>query len=262
MTAQRRIPVLPAWGILLAALVAGCSARNEVAPEPAVQPVPVPAAAPVETPPAVAPPPSPVESGAVAAESPPAPAPIESASAPIEPAPAVPVKSDVAAAEPPPPQTPIKPQKAVSPTRATPAQAEPSPVPSSPEPPVAAEPATVVAAPKPGQPEAPPPAARPVESPLDLPALKERLKETKAIGVMTKLTLKNQVDDLLERFQAHYRVRPPPDLAPLRQAYNMLVLKVLTLIQDGDPALARTLASSREAIWAMLADPVRFQTLL
>ena len=35
--------------------------------------------------------------------------------------------------------------------------------------------------------------------PLDLKSLEQRPKETNAIGVLTKLSLKNQVDDLLEQ---------------------------------------------------------------
>jgi hypothetical protein len=37
--------------------------------------------------------------------------------------------------------------------------------------------------------------------------LEQRLKSTNAIGVLTKLTLKNQVDDLLDKFRAYYQGR-------------------------------------------------------
>jgi len=105
-------------------------------------------------------------------------------------------------------------------------------------------------------------AAAPVKSPtLDLALLEKRLKETSAIGVFTKLTLKNQVDDLLNRFRAHYEGRAKTTLADLRQPYDLLILKVLALLQDGDPSLARAITDSREAIWSILADPARFKTL-
>ena len=52
-------------------------------------------------------------------------------------------------------------------------------------------------------PASPGPAALPrkqeASPPLDLTTLESRLKETKAIGVFTKITLKNQVDDLLNQ---------------------------------------------------------------
>ena len=89
-------------------------------------------------------------------------------------------------------------------------------------------------------------------------ALKARLRDTDAIGVFTKLALKNQVDDLLKQFRAQYQSAPQPDVTALRQPYNMLVLKVLTLLQDSDPPLARTISASREAIWGILADREKF----
>jgi hypothetical protein len=96
--------------------------------------------------------------------------------------------------------------------------------------------------------------------PLDLTALETRLKETKAIGVFTKITLKNQVDDLLDQFRAYYQGRTKTTLAELRQPYDRLLLKVLSLLQDGDPELAREIVTSREAIWSILADPNKFAT--
>lgn len=100
-----------------------------------------------------------------------------------------------------------------------------------------------------------------VSPPLDLTALETRLKETKAIGVFTKITLKNQVDDLLDQFRAYYQGRVKTTLAELRQPYESLILKVLALLQDGDPELARAIVTSREAIWSILADPAKFATL-
>ena len=108
----------------------------------------------------------------------------------------------------------------------------------------------------------PVPAKSPPPGPaLDLTALETRLKETKAIGVFTKITLKNQVDDLLDQFRAYYQGRLKTTLAELRQPYDRLLLKVLSLLQDDDPELARAIVTSREAIWGILADPAKFATL-
>jgi hypothetical protein len=101
----------------------------------------------------------------------------------------------------------------------------------------------------------PQPAASPATPTLDLASLEQRLRDTRAIGVFTKLSLKNQVDDLLGDFRAFYKaahVRPSPEL---RQRYDLLLLKVLSLLQDGDPPLAAAISSSKEAIWSILADP-------
>ncbi len=94
---------------------------------------------------------------------------------------------------------------------------------------------------------------------LDLGALEQRLKETRAIGLFTKLSLKNQVDDLLNQFRAFHGRQGAASLAELRQRYDLLLLKVLSLLQDGDPALAAAISSSREALWGILADPVKFR---
>jgi hypothetical protein len=93
---------------------------------------------------------------------------------------------------------------------------------------------------------------------LDLAALEQRLRDTHAIGVFTKLSLKNQVDDLLGEFRALYQSQDKHPPAELRQRYDQLLLKVLGLLQGGDPSLAAAIASSREAIWSILSDPEKF----
>ena len=113
---------------------------------------------------------------------------------------------------------------------------------------------------------APKPAASPVATPaapltLDLAALKDRLRATKAIGIFTKIALKNQVDDLLEQFTQYYQGKTTLTLTDLRRTYNLLMMKVLSLLQDADQTLASAIVSSREMIWGLLADPKTFATL-
>jgi hypothetical protein len=156
--------------------------------------------------------------------------PAEPVTPPAPPRVAEPAAEKVASASPPAAKPPVK--AAGSPAPKEPAAKKP------------------VAAPVPGKPAAPPS--------LDLESLEKRLKETNAIGVLTKLTLKNQVDDLVERFKAYYAGRARTTLAELRQPYDLLILKVLSLLQDGDPSLASAIRSSREAIWGILSDPAKF----
>jgi hypothetical protein len=96
---------------------------------------------------------------------------------------------------------------------------------------------------------------------LDLTALKEQLKSTKAIGLMTKLTLKNQVDDLLDRFRDHYAGKDKVTMPQLRQSYDLLMMKVLSLLQDKDQRLASDIVASREVIWGLLANREKFEAL-
>jgi len=105
----------------------------------------------------------------------------------------------------------------------------------------------------------PAPAASPAAAaPLDFSSLGTRLRQTKAIGALTKLSLKNQVDDLLGKLRAYHKRQGTATLPELRRSYDMLMLKVLSLLQDGDPPLARDIVQSRAAIWGILADPRKF----
>jgi hypothetical protein len=134
--------------------------------------------------------------------------------------------------------------------------AEPPNVTSQPgPPPPAAKPAT----PQPVPAAAPAPTAR--TPALDLNTLEAQLKETKAIGFFTKIALKNQVDDLLDQFREYYQGKAKLTMTDLRRSYDLLMMKVLSLLQDEDPRLASAIVSSREAIWGLLADPKKFATL-
>jgi len=78
---------------------------------------------------------------------------------------------------------------------------------------------------------------------------------------MTKLTLKNQVDDLMDRFKDHYAGKGNVSMSQLRQSYDLLMMKVLSLLQDKDQKLASDIVASREVIWGLLADKQKFFTL-
>ena len=118
---------------------------------------------------------------------------------------------------------------------------------------------------------APKPAAMPVvpgpTSPavaprtLDLTALEAQLRATKAIGVFTKISLKNQVDDLMKQFRDHYEGKTTRTMTELRWSFDLLMMKVLSLLQDTDQMLASAIVSSREAIWVLLSDQNKFANL-
>jgi hypothetical protein len=148
------------------------------------------------------------------------------------------------------PLPPPSPQaKAAESASEIPAKAAPAPPPKPATPPKSA-PAPKAPAKQP--PAAPPPVA--AAPPLDLRTLEQRLKDTQAIGVMTKLALKNQVDDLVAQFRTYHEGHRPPTLPELRRPFEMLLMKVLSLLQDKDAALARDINASRDAIWGVLSD--------
>jgi len=97
--------------------------------------------------------------------------------------------------------------------------------------------------------------------PLDLTSLEKRLKDTQAIGELAKMSLKNEVTDLVNQFREFHEGKLKTTLAELRQPYDQLVLKVLALLRDADPPLAAAIVASREAIWAILADPKKFAAI-
>ena len=159
-----------------------------------------------------------------------------------------------------PPKTTEQPPTATAPPKpAEPLQSkagQPSqPKPTAPAPPKPSEP------PRPGQSAVPPPSDQERAAIVDLTSLEKRLRDTTAIGVFTKLALKNEVDDLLEQFRAFHAGRGATTLATLREHFDLLVLKVISLLQDKDSPLARDISTSREALWNLLADPARFKTL-
>jgi hypothetical protein len=199
------------------------------------------------------------------------PVPVSPAAASIpvaEAAPAVAETPEVQATPAPPPA--IQPER-----RVEPAPAVRVPVPKAP---ATVAPATTVAPPKAPLPKPAPAIAsvptptpqvmpkaaavpaepQPAPAPLDFKSLATRLRQTKAIGVMTKLALKNQVDDLVDNFRAYHKRQGTATLAELRRNYDMLLLKVLSLLQDSDPPLARDIVKSRAAIWSILEDPKKF----
>jgi hypothetical protein len=205
---------------------------------------------PVESPPTGSPAADSPAAGPPSAESPPAPSPAPAGST------AKPAQPKTAGSA-----KPKTPRVTGAPAGGSPAAGSPAGGSSKPLPaeqraaPAGAEPATPAAAQAATtQPVAKPPA-------LDLAGLERRLKDTHAIGLFTKLSLKNQVDDLLGAFRAFHGGQSQPPLAELRQRYDLLLLKVLTLLQDGDPPLASAISASREAIWGLLADRDKFQKI-
>ena len=139
----------------------------------------------------------------------------------------------------------------------------PSPEPTSAPPaaPAVSPPKAPAPVPRPSAPVKPQTEVRTTARPsLDLASLEARLRATKAIGVLTKLSLKNQIDDLLEEFKLFHQGRGPA-LPTLRERYDLLLMKVQSLLQNDDPPLARDVSASRQQIWEILADPAKFASI-
>ena len=137
-----------------------------------------------------------------------------------------------------PPAVPPAQNPKSTPAPSPPAASAPGPTANRTRTPAPVQAPKVATTPKPAPAPAPvpPPAAtsavvtRPAVPALDLGSLEQKLRDTKAIGVFTKLSLKNQVDDLLARFRDFYAKKSTATLADLRQKYDLLLLKVLERI--------------------------------
>jgi len=249
-----RPPVMTGFLVILA--VSGCASMKAPSPgaEREVTPAAVPpaAASPPVAPPTPQTPPVAPPTAAPPSEPEPANNGSEQSSAPADTAAGAPSSVNPAKRSSPAKTTSTSGARPAKQTGAAAAQSRPSVAPTAP----------AAAAPSPSSTPAPTPVPAAASSPtLNLADLEQRLRETRAIGVFTKLSLKNQVDDLLNAFRTLYRGPDKHPPAELRQRYDMLLMKVLSLLQDGDPPLASEIASSREAIWSILADPEKFATI-
>ena len=89
---------------------------------------------------------------------------------------------------------------------------------------------------------------------LDMDTLIERLKQTQAIGVLTKLVLRSNVNDLIGEVKRYKRAKgTPTQLERIKAHFNGLLLKVLALL-DEDPKLAEDIQCARDNLWRHLME--------
>ena len=93
---------------------------------------------------------------------------------------------------------------------------------------------------------------------MDLSALERRLVKTRAVGIFTKLTLKQHADSFTEAMQDFHEGNRSASLAELRQRYNILIQEVVVVVQKKDPELARDISAAREVVWLQLVDKSNF----
>ena len=105
------------------------------------------------------------------------------------------------------------------------------------------------------------PNSRETREAVNLSQLEERLVDTDAIGFFTKLELKSNLDDLTERFREFHDQTQVAELTELKEEFDLLLLKLLALLQDDAPDLHRDIVAARPAIWRTLADPELFAKL-
>jgi hypothetical protein len=87
------------------------------------------------------------------------------------------------------------------------------------------------------------------------------LKDTPAIGLISELRLKSEIEDLVSDLAAYPAGRPTSRIDELNTRYCDLVVRVVRQLQHGDGALAHGLTESINHLWAPLADPEQFTLL-
>ncbi len=89
---------------------------------------------------------------------------------------------------------------------------------------------------------------------IDLDTLTERLKQTPAIGVFTKLAIRSDIMDLKDEI-TDYRQKSvlQSKLEEVRSRFDGLLMKIVALLED-DPGLSRDLYTARESIWKSLLE--------
>ena len=96
--------------------------------------------------------------------------------------------------------------------------------------------------------------AEPAAEQVSVDSLKERLKNTKAIGVFTKLAIRNDIVDLVDEINRYrQQSKLQEKLQDLRSNFDGLLLKIIALLEE-DPDLSEALYVGRESIWKSLLE--------
>ena len=90
---------------------------------------------------------------------------------------------------------------------------------------------------------------------FDPKTLAQSLRHTNAIGFFTKLQLKDDIDTLVEELRQLDRGKGDATLHQLYERFQLLVHKIVSLLQDKDPNLARRITDARQNMWKWLSDP-------
>ncbi len=96
---------------------------------------------------------------------------------------------------------------------------------------------------------------------FDLNALVSRISQSKALGLFTKLSLKHDIDGLLENVRKYHDGSGDGSLEQLRERYDVLVHKLVILLQDKDKELVNSIDDGRDKLWAILSDDKKFASI-
>jgi len=90
---------------------------------------------------------------------------------------------------------------------------------------------------------------------FDPRTLAQRLRDTKAIGFLTKLQLKVDIDGLLEELEELHHGQNHATVEQLHERFQLLFDNIVSLLQDKDPELAKSITNARQSLWDWVSDP-------
>jgi hypothetical protein len=93
---------------------------------------------------------------------------------------------------------------------------------------------------------------------IDLDALVDRVSHSKHLGFLTKISLRQDVDRLLESIRKYHSGAGEGSLEKARERYDIMVHKLIILLQDKDKELTKSIDDGREKLWAILSDEKKF----
>ncbi len=96
---------------------------------------------------------------------------------------------------------------------------------------------------------------------FDLNALVSRVSQSKALGFFTKLSLKRDIDRLLEDFSKYHDGSADASLERLRERYDVMIHKLVILVQDKDEELVKSIDDGRDKLWAIISDEKKFASI-
>ncbi len=97
---------------------------------------------------------------------------------------------------------------------------------------------------------------------IDFEELKLRLRKTGAIGFFTKLELKGQIGDLFDELEVFHERESGLNIEQLEEHFNLLLMKLLVLLQDDDTSLHQDIVLARPTLWITLSDATSFYALI
>ncbi len=97
---------------------------------------------------------------------------------------------------------------------------------------------------------------------VDLAELKTGLRQTGALGIGDKLSLKANLEGLIEDLGSFHKGDRGESLFALKARFSQLFDTTLAKVKAGDPTLFEKLTASRAGLWALFSHPKTFQAAL